>query len=64
MDDNIKQFISRLTYWQKMNLLITIFQADNHINRDVAYEKSLDIVTNDDQVFYQRDKALGIGPII
>lgn len=64
MDDNIKQFISRLTYWQKMNLLITIFQADNHINRDVAYEKSLDIVTNDDQVFYQLDKALGIGPII
>lgn len=64
MDDNIKQFISSLTYWQKMNLLITIFQADNHINRDVAYEKSLDIVTNDDQVFYQLDKALGIGPII
>ncbi|MFL2089009.1 hypothetical protein ACEN4H_03780 [Leuconostoc mesenteroides] len=64
MDDNIKQFISRLTYWQKMNLLITIFQADNHINRDVAYEKSLDIVTDDDQVFYQLDKALGIGPII
>lgn len=64
MDDNIKQFISHLTYWQKMNLLITIFQADNHINRDVAYEKSLDIVTDDDQVFYQIDKALGIGPII
>ncbi|WP_188351083.1 hypothetical protein [Leuconostoc pseudomesenteroides] len=64
MDDNIKQFISRLTYWQKMNLLITIFQADNHINRDEAYEKSLDIVTDDDQVFYQLDKMLGIGPII
>lgn len=64
MDDNIKQFIGRLTYWQKMNLLITIFQADNHINRDEAYEKSLDIVTDDDQVFYQLDKVLGIGPII
>lgn len=64
MDDNIKQFISHLTYWQKMNLLITIFQADNHVNRDEAYEKSLDIVTDDDKVFYQLDKVLGIGPII
>ncbi|MBZ1511514.1 hypothetical protein J6K67_06220 [Leuconostoc mesenteroides] len=64
MDDNIKQFISRLTYWQKMNLLITIFQADNHVNRDEAYEKSLDVVTDDEQVFYQLDKMLGIGPII
>lgn len=64
MDDNIKQFISHLTYWQKMNLLITIFQADNHVNRDEAYEKSLDVVTDDEQVFYQLDKMLGIGPII
>ncbi|MBZ5995265.1 hypothetical protein KII97_01925 [Leuconostoc gelidum subsp. gasicomitatum] len=64
MDDNIKLFIGRLTYWQKMNLLITIFQADNHMKRDEAYEKSLDIVTDDEQVFYQLDKTLGIGPII
>ncbi|KAA8373669.1 hypothetical protein [Leuconostoc carnosum] len=63
-DKEIENLVNNLTYWQKINLLITHYMTSMGDNREKAYDRALDDVTNDGKVSYAFQVMLNLGPTI
>ncbi|MCC7668917.1 MAG: hypothetical protein ABF709_05035 [Leuconostoc pseudomesenteroides] len=63
-DEKIKQFISDMSYWQKINLMIAHYMITTKQSREACYEDALNSVSKDENVEYALQSMLNIGPII
>ncbi len=60
----IEQFIENLTYWQKINLMMSYYMTTSSFNREDCYDRALDNVSKDDEVIYAFEKMINLGPTI
>lgn len=60
----IEQFIENLTYWQKINLMMSYYMTTSSFNREDCYDQALDNVSKDDEVIYAFEKMINLGPTI
>ncbi|TOZ04122.1 hypothetical protein DIS14_08325 [Leuconostoc pseudomesenteroides] len=65
MEDNnyITDFAKSLSYFEQINLLITIFQSENQISRKEAYERALVQVADEKFIEYKLKQIIQMGPI-
>ena len=60
----IEQFIINLTYWQKINLMMSYYMIPSSFNCEYCYEQALENVSKDDEVIYAFEKMINLGPTI
>ena len=63
-DEKIKQFLSDMSYWQRLNLMIAHYMITTKQSREECYESALDNVTDVEKVEYALESMINIGPII
>lgn len=60
--NNINSFVDGLDYFEKINLLITLFQAEGRLSRKDAYDESLVKVSEEGFIEYKLKQAIKMGP--
>ena len=63
-EEKIKQFISDMSYWQRLNLMIAHYMITTKQSRQECYESALDDVCDNEKVEYALESMINIGPII
>ncbi|MCI1689135.1 MAG: hypothetical protein LKI50_01965 [Leuconostoc mesenteroides] len=63
-EEKIKQFISDMSYWQRLNLMIAHYMITTKQSRQECYESALDYVCDNEKVEYALESMINIGPII
>ncbi|MFT8616866.1 MAG: hypothetical protein ABF723_13720 [Lentilactobacillus hilgardii] len=62
--DNISSFVNSLDYFEKINLLITFFQADEGLSRKEAYSEALEKFSEEGFIEYKLKQAIRMGPTV
>lgn len=63
-EEKIKQFVSDMSYWQTLNLMIAHYMITTNQSREECYESALDDVSDDEKVECALESMINIGPII
>ncbi|MCI1632991.1 MAG: hypothetical protein LKI22_03435 [Liquorilactobacillus nagelii] len=62
---DIKLFVSKMSYWQNVHLLMSAYYLDNPgCSKEDAYEYALDNSTSDDAIIYAMGKIINLGSIL
>lgn len=56
--DNVSSFLKKLSYWQKLNLYITLLQAETDITYYDAKGEALANVLDEEKLRYKLDEAI------
>lgn len=62
--NNITSFVDGLDYFERINLLITFFQAEERLSRKDAYDETLEKVSEEGFIEYKLKQAIKMGPTV